>query len=276
MKHDDGWNKCLAEIWTKNVAPSRPSSFELSEYTRLLRSLQKKLNHKIRLLVLGSTPEFRDWGYEEDMEIHVVDKSIEYYTTITREVRHKQLKETFHLAEWEEMSFDCQFDIIIGDLSIGNIDYQRFDNFLYNIQQALSEHGLFIGKSFIWEETIESKTPKQIIDDYYSSIPIHPYTFINHQLGYYCLDKEKNEIDFSRMYNEMYVLYESGIIDRNLFSYFQNIGWDTEMKFKFFAPSKSQFEKRVMKFFPYVSFIHTEDIYSCLFPIFIISKSKNI
>lgn len=68
-----GWNGNLARVWTKMVGPSRPTISELSVYSKYARLIQKSSNHKLNLLVLGSTPEFRDWGYENNFEITVMD-----------------------------------------------------------------------------------------------------------------------------------------------------------------------------------------------------------
>ena len=271
-----GWGKELADIWTNNVAPSRPSCSELALYTKYLRKIQEIVDHPIKLLVLGSTPEFRDWGYDENMEVNVVDKSEEYYKQISREIRHKNLKENVYFLKWEDMHFDEKYDIIIGDLSIGNIEPTRFRDFLINIRDALSDNGVFMGKSFIWSDTELVKTPKEIVDDYKHSIHIHPYTFINHQLGLYCLDKIKYSIDFGKMYRELKRLFDEGDIDEELFSYFQNVGWNTEMKFEFFAPSEQFFAQNVNDVLQLVKFEHTEDIYTNVFPIFIIKKKERM
>ena len=251
-----GWDRELATIWTNNVAPSRPSHSEMFVYTQYLRQLQKKSNKPIKLLVLGSTPEFRDWGYDENLIVHVVDKSEEYYETVSREIRHKNLQEHLHISSWEEMSFDEQFDIIIGDLSIGNIEPNKFDDFLINIERALAPGGLFMGKSFIWRDDEPVKSPRQIVDEYNSSIHIHPYTFINHQLGLYCLDKASFLIDFSKMYQELSDLHRIGYIGDELFSFFTNIGLNTEMKFKFFSPSQEFFQRKVNEHLSFVAFEH--------------------
>lgn len=267
-----GWGKELANLWTNNVAPSRPSCAEMCIYTSRLREIQQNIHRPINLLVLGSTPEFRDWGFEENLRINVVDKSIEYYEMVSREIRHKNLQENVYYLEWEDMHFDQKFDIIIGDLSIGNIQQARFKDFLKNISDALSDSGIFIGKSFIWSEEEPVKTPKQIVDEYRQSNQIHPYTYINHQLGLYCLDKRNYLIDFSRMYSELKELYDSNYIDTELFSFFQNVGWDTEMKFKFFAPSKQFFIEQVNEVLQFIEFVHTTDVYTNVFPIYIIKK----
>lgn len=271
-----GWGQKLATIWTNNVAPSRPSNAEMCVYTKYLRQLQKKVKRRVKILILGSTPEFRDWGYEENLIIHVVDKSEEYYKTVSREIRHKNLREELHVSYWEEMTFSDQFDVIIGDLSVGNVDPDRFDIFLDNVNKALSPVGLFLGKSFIWDDNEPVKEPKEIIDDYYSSIGIHPYTYINHQIGLYCLDKKNYSIDFSQMYKELYNLREIGYIGDELFSFFTNVGWNTEMKFKFFSPSQDFFIRKVNKYLSFITFEHTTDIYTNVFPIYVAEKKMEV
>lgn len=269
-----GWGKELALIWTNNVAPSRPSHSEMCVYTKYLRKLQVMIRRPVSLLVLGSTPEFRDWGYEENLLINVVDKSREYYEEVSRELRHKNLKENVFFSMWEDMEFDKKFDIIVGDLSIGNVEPLKFNKFLDCISMALSNEGIFLGKSFLWSETEPVKTPKQIIAEYARSNHIHPYTFINHQLGLYCLDKDKFSLDFGKMYQELLSLYSEGYIDDNLFSYFQNVGWNTEMKFEFFAPSQKAFINQVDKTLKFIKFENTSDVYTNVFPIYVIKKRR--
>lgn len=267
-----GWGKKLAETWTNNVPPSRPSCSEICVYTSYLRRIQSAKKERIKLLVLGSTPEFRDWGYEENLDITVVDKSEEYYQAISREIRHKNIKEKLIISLWEDMELEEEYDIIIGDLAVGNIDGDRLDDFLKAVSSALLPGGYFIGKSFLWADDELVKTPHMIIEDYFKAPQMHPYTFINHQLGLYCLDKQTFQIDFTRMFNEMIKLLKEGVLDQNTFSYFENVGWNTEMKFTFFAPSQDYFREHVEKYMKFKEYVHTSDIYTCVFPIYIITK----
>lgn len=73
MEEKKGWNGQLARIWTKMVGPSRPTISELAVYTKWAKIIQNNTSKRLKLLVLGSTPEFRDWGYENNFEITVMD-----------------------------------------------------------------------------------------------------------------------------------------------------------------------------------------------------------
>lgn len=62
MTQKTRWEKKFARMWTNYVPPQRPSAAEIVLYTKYLRKLQKKKREKIKLLILGSTPELRDLG----------------------------------------------------------------------------------------------------------------------------------------------------------------------------------------------------------------------
>lgn len=267
-----GWGERLAYTWTNNVPPSRPSINELCFYRKYLDKIREVKREPIRLLVLGSTPEFRDWGFEECLDITVVDKSKDYYDTISRELRHKNIKENLVISRWEEMVFSEEFDLIVGDLSIGNIEKERVDDFVGAIYSALNYGGYFLGKSFFWTENDVVLTPKQIILDFNNNKQIHPYTFINHQLGLYCLDREKFQIDFSRMYREIVKLKEDGDISDEIFRYFEDVGWNTDMKFSFFAPTRHFFENKVKEKLTFIGYNDSLEVYSNQFPIYIAMK----
>lgn len=266
------WGKMLAYTWTNNVPPSRPSINELGLYRRYLDKIREVKRKPIRLLVLGSTPEFRDWGFEECLDITVVDKSKDYYDAISRELRHKNIKETLIISRWEDMEFSGEFDLILGDLAVGNIEKERINDFITAIYRALAPGGYFLGKSFFWTENDIVLTPKRIVMDFYHNKQVHPYTFINHQLGLYCLDREQFEIDFSSMYREIVKLKEDGDINDELFAYFENVGWNTDMKFSFFAPTRHFFENKIRQKLKFIGYIDSLEVYSNLFPIYVAMK----
>lgn len=104
MEEKKGWNGQLARIWTKMVGPSRPTISELAVYTKWAKIVQNSTHRWLKLLVLGSTPEFRDWGYENNFEITVMDCNQDYHEEIFREIRHKCIQEKFLCAKWQDLS----------------------------------------------------------------------------------------------------------------------------------------------------------------------------
>lgn len=87
------WNSTLALLWTRTVGPSRPTVSELAIYTKYAHKLLNNSKNRLKILILGSTPEFRDWAFEENMETTIIDYSADYNKTISREIRHKSIIE---------------------------------------------------------------------------------------------------------------------------------------------------------------------------------------
>ena len=161
------WNKDLALLWTRNLPPCRPSFSEMYIYTKYLRKKQKKYpDRKIQLLILGSSAEFRDWGHQENMNVTIIDCSEEYHNTIKREMKHKHAEETLILNRWQDMSFHKEFDLIVGDLIIGNLYPNEVPPFLERIKDALMDDGYFMTKSFFRKDLEEIKSLDRIFKDY--------------------------------------------------------------------------------------------------------------
>ncbi len=79
------WGKELAQIWTNYLPPYRVSWSELGIYSKYLRLLQHQFNEQsLKLLILGSTSEFREWGHEEHLNVTVIDYSNDYNGVILK------------------------------------------------------------------------------------------------------------------------------------------------------------------------------------------------
>lgn len=267
------WDARLAELWTYYVPPSRPSVAEMAYYAQWATWYRSSVGRRLKILVLGSTPEFRDWGYEEYAEVTVVDSSIEYHRTISREMRHKEADEKLLISKWEDMSFDEKFDLVVGDLALGNVDRNCFEKFIARIADALYPRGLFMGKSFIWDEDTVQELPESIIRDYYESARgIHPYTFINHRLGFSCLNRETQMIRFADMYRCLHSLETARIVHSDIMEVFGALGWSAEMIASFYAPTKKDLLRAADPYFVLMEFGEVKQVYSELFPTYVFER----
>lgn len=275
-----GWNNELAYIWTKMVGPSRPTASELAIYTKYAHMLMNFEKRKLRILILGSTPEFRDWGYEENFEVWVMDANPDYNSAINRELRHKTIlenakyKEHYIYEYWQNLSFEDFFDIIIGDLAIGNIPPNQLESFIQKVSTALTSNGLFLGKSFFIPKE-EIKPIKDVVKEYYSGPLYHPYSALAFHLTMHSLD-ENNMLSFQKQYQLVISLYNDGIINDDTLECFQNVGWDTEMKFHFHVPHIEKYEQLLCKYLTIYKTEYGQDIYSPFFPLFIVTKQNSI
>lgn len=274
-----GWGKLLAEKWTNMVGPSRPTISELAVYTKYAHLLMNNKGRRLNLLVLGSTPEFRDWGYEENMHVSVIDSNLDYHVAISRELRHKCIvynnTEKLYIKRWEDMDFEDEFDIIIGDLAIGNVIPAELPNFIKKVSLALKSDGLFLGKSFFVPDNYSPITPKELVERYNANYSqYHPYSCLAFDLTMYCINSN-HLLDFNYQYNVLKQTYEDGYLKKETFDYFKDVGWDNDMKFKFHVPSTSYFLSLLDPFLNVYTIEYGNDIYSPNFPLYIINKSKS-
>jgi hypothetical protein len=224
------------------------------------------------MLVLGSTPEFRDLGFEENMDITVVDCNKDYHEVINREIRHKCLigTEKIIFCKWQDMDFDNQFDIIIGDLVIGNIPPLELEDFIKKIQKALIKDGLFLGKSFYQDKNYKVVSPEEMVKKYYEGHPYHPYSVFAYNLTIYAL--KGDILHFKDMYDILKRLKQEHILTDETFEKYQNIGFDGEMKFPFYVPVRDDFETLIRKYLKIDCIEYANDVYSKHFPLYIIKK----
>ena len=153
------WGKELAHIWQTMSCPSKPSHNELTCYSDLINTHIKKKQKDLKVLILGSTIEFRKWLHELKAKVYICDKSREYYDEINSlelsEIELSQIvnKENLQINFWHEM--DCSgdfknFDVVIGDLAIGNVEPKYLNIFIEKIAESLKPGGIFIGKSLFY------------------------------------------------------------------------------------------------------------------------------
>jgi hypothetical protein len=272
-----GWDKELAKIWINYIPPCRPSLSEMMIYAKYLKKIQSENpNMNIKMLILGSTSEFRDWGYEENLDVTVIDKSIGYHDQIKWEMRHKTAKETFVNQKWENMKFKNKFDLIVGDLVVGNLKRENLKIFLVNIKSVLKNNGYFITKSFFRREDYNIKNLELVFKSYQNkNLKIPPFSALIYDIALFCMDKNNGILNFKDMHQKIYQLFRLKLIDESLFEKFNNLGWQKNMKFEFWIPTITEWENEVKKYLKIDNKEYSNDIYAGNFPIYVLKiKSR--
>ena len=203
-----------------------------------------------------------------------MDCNKDYHNAINREIRHKDIKEKLIIKRWQDLNAKEEYDIIIGDLAIGNIPPENLQDFIKKVSVALTEDGLFLGKSFYADKNYKPLSPKQIIEKYYSGATYHPYSTFVYDLTMNCID-ENNMLSFPKQYAVLKELNENGVLRDETFAYFQDVGWDTDMKFLFHVPYKDEFETLLNKYMKIYATEYGNEIYSENFPLYIVGRKDN-
>ena len=274
------WNNELALKWTNMVWPSRPSISDLYVLKQYANILHIKYNRKLKILILGSTPEYRDFAFEENMTSVVVDKNFSYHQTISRELRHKSILgnpkyERVIFEPWETFNLKEKFDLIVGDLVVGNIDKQDLSAFLLKLSSLLEDDGLFIQKSIYSIPRDKRSSSEEIVETYYKEYAsFHPYSYLIHAISMNVVDDD-NMMRFNKLYNEFLRLFTQGILKEDEMNYFDSIGIDNEMGFRFHMIPIDIYEDMIKKYYNIYEIRYGIDIDSKFMPIHILSNKKS-
>lgn len=137
------WNSF--HTWQLVMPPSRPSEEQIMK----IRLLIKEVERTLPVAVLGSTPEFRDLYQEMGFKkIYIFDKNRNFYLNSKSLMKYMPENETLIGGDWLETIPECktEFAVILSDLTMGNIEYDKRDAFYTAINRALRQDGIFIDK----------------------------------------------------------------------------------------------------------------------------------
>ncbi|EGU60139.1 hypothetical protein VINI7043_00327 [Vibrio nigripulchritudo ATCC 27043] len=269
-----GWGTALAEKWTNYYPPCRVSASELQIYSNALKEIRNKFrNERIKVLILGSTSEFRDWAHEENLDTTVVDFSLGYYQKISEQMKYKHAKSELINKRWQEMEFSEEFHIVVGDLVVGNVNEFELPDFLNRVRCSLIAGGVFVTKSFFSNSEYRKSSLDSILSDA-SQYRLHGNVFSRYifDIAMHCLNVEENTLSFSYMHQEIYRLYKLKLIDEDVFNLFDKLGWQDNMKFSFFMPSSKLWEDKLLSIFSDYQKAKSQDVYSDNFNVYTIYK----
>ena len=136
--------------WHKWTYPLRPDSSEIGKFLNFLEMLP---THKTAL-ILGSTPELRDAAFINDKMVTCVDINSNTLRFLRNNMKYKNyVKNTEELIEcdWLKMNqhnilSQKEFDLILSEESINMLPLEKWDKFLNEIYDRLSNDGYFILK----------------------------------------------------------------------------------------------------------------------------------
>jgi len=156
------WAGALS-LWDKYTSPFIPSKKDIKNYLSALNILKEKQN----ILVLGTTPQIREILPKISNHITVADFSFQMILGMSN--FSDQIfpeNERWIKSDWiflDEFLKNKQFDIVIGDLVLRNIDPKDQSRFLLKISKLLKNNGHFISRFHILNESNIALTNNHII-----------------------------------------------------------------------------------------------------------------
>lgn len=268
------WNKELSHKWTNMTWPNRPSVSELNLYTQVLRNSQKFKQEKKKLLILGSNVEFRDWAFEENLDVSIMQDNENYHLATYRELRHKEAPYRIILKNWHNLDEENKYDFIVGDQLISNLGTSKIAPFLENVSKALRDNGYFFSKTYFKPDNYKLKGIEEIFNDYYKNANgLNPVSYCIFDLTMLCLDKN-NFVDFKKMDRLIKDAYNKNFMNTETYKILSNIGFSS-MSYKFYVPSREKYEEIVSRYFTIENILYTNDVGSKDFPIYILKKKSS-
>lgn len=230
------WDSRLVNFWRSYVPPCRPSRFELDLCKNELHKIRVAIGDRApRLLILGSTNEYRDFAFEERCEIVVADNSKVFHEAISEDRRYKNSRETVHVVAWEDMDFNCEFDLVVGDLVIGNVKPDRTTQFVANVHRCLKPGGVFITKSFFFDQTRLrdlSATFRTFEENFRYE---DPFPYLAYQLTLAAMDRETHMLEFGEMFQHVRRAHDEGVVSTRTYERYLELGWHEGGKIQFYV-----------------------------------------
>lgn len=234
------WTPQIAVHWRNYVPPCRPSRFELDCCSQILHSIRVgNPPSRPRVLILGSTTEFRDWAFEEAVDVTVVDNSREYHEAISEELTHHNPREVVAFQDWRDMKYQGEFDLALGDLVVGNLPEDDVPRFLGILASSLREGGRFITKSFFLFDESEPLDLEQAFKIAGTQHEFEdPFPWVIYELSMTCRDPRTGILQFETMHETVMDLARRGIVDEDQARRFDSLGWDSSFKVDFWIPTE--------------------------------------
>lgn len=268
------WNANIARFWRNYVPPCRPSRSDLDTCSIVVAEIRRSVSRRPRVLILGSTTEFRDWAFEERVDALVVDSSREYHQAVSAELTHRNPYESVEYSDWRSMDVGDDFDLAVGDLAVGQIPHSDLNQFLGRVAASLGPDGYFLTKSFFDPEIGEAPELLDVLGRLQdpSSTFCDPFPLVAHDLTLACTDRATGVLHFEKMFRDLEECWMSGHLSDLHMERFREFGWDTAMKVEFSVPTLKAWRSSFSAFFEEVAGHEvTEDAVPSM-PLFVLKK----
>jgi len=269
------WRTDFAERWVKYwTPPARPTPGSLAFIQEKLAAYPKK---GPRVLVLGSTSEFRDMLFDRGIRPAVVDFSRDNYRILSQAMRHKdeyEDNERYVEADWCAMDLGEEFDIILGDAVFNIVPKESNGRLLGNIKRHLAPEGIYIERVHVFPEKyrgfdIAAETKKRRED-----IARHSFYYVFGTPSYLAaMEKDNEPIPLKKVSSLVDGIYAEGLITPGQYEEWRRLGKHLT-DFVFFLPTEQFARDRLAEYFA-IAEVHVDydfPFYPEFYPNFVLKK----
>lgn len=156
------WSK----LWSRVGPPWRPSVKDIKFWEKRIVELDR--GRKLRILLLGTTPEIRDMLARHNISVTMLEVNEVMYEAMTKLRKSRNGEEKLVIGDWlkaDRIFKKNSFDIAIGDLPHCNVAFKKWPRFFENFYNVLKPGGLFFLATVTYSYP-ERQTIKQILEKY--------------------------------------------------------------------------------------------------------------
>ncbi len=171
--------------WHLMLPPGRPSGPHLDFFRRYVAAAPSNA----RIAILGSTPELRDLCVElGQRDVHILERSLTFHEACSSLLVFENPGEVLHEGDWLNLlpSMPSMFDLILSDLTLGNIPYDRRRDFFDALRRALRPNGVFVDKVLTHPEPLVTL---DALDEKYRNAPLNLQTINDFANEYFFLSE---------------------------------------------------------------------------------------
>jgi len=191
------------KLWKHVLPPWSPSLEETKFCSQTLDRLEEKLKRRLKVLVLGATPEFRDMLALKGHEVTLLDVLEPMHVAMTSIMRYKPKYEKLVIGNWlnaDEILENNHYDAVLCDRPFDNLKFKDYDKFILAIKTILNKKGIVLfgitnntfGKNFSFKEYLKIFNSEESNFDLFSHRVLGLYdlatTFGAYNEGNYELD----------------------------------------------------------------------------------------
>lgn len=261
------WTNDMANKWKNYKPPIRPSKDDLAVFRQFLeKKIKEKKNPKV--LILGSTPEFRDLINSKGLTAYVCDYKKDNYTAL-KLLKKTKGKEILIAQDWRNLKLKHKFDLVFAEASLNMVKKKEVPLILRSVRQILDDKGLFIAKTWIRIST-KNLSLKKIIATYRRKYKGKDFkNWMNQELHSYRYKEDKGSLH--RQYLWFRELYGKGTITKKEFSSIEGLSYETT-PLTLFLPTKTEFLKIAKKHMKIEEIIIPKQVGTNKIPIYVLGK----
>lgn len=154
QRQTQDWNTWASQ-WKLFTEPFRPSKQDMSIYASLINAHIQAINNPT-IVILGSTPELRDlciaYSLQYDARILCVEMMKDIYYAFKQLMNTDNQNEQLIEKNWLNMNLpEKSVDIVVGDLTDGNINHEFKSMYYKQIHKSLKETGMYIARTALYK-----------------------------------------------------------------------------------------------------------------------------